>query len=148
MATVAVPNKTKLVGGSFLIEEHSTDQVFTPEDLTEEHQQIVRTTEEFARNETLPNVEKIEHKEFEVTRALLRKACEIGIANVDIPEQYGGSDMDKISSTLINEHIAVSGSFSVSFGGHVGIGTPPILHFRTPQQKAHYLPQPATRELT
>jgi butyryl-CoA dehydrogenase len=147
MATVAVPNKAKLVGGSFLIEEHSTDQVFTPEDLTEEHQQIVRTTEEFARNEILPNVEKIEHKEWAVTRELLRKACEIGIANVDIPEQYGGSDMDKISSALINEHIAVSGSFSVSFGGHVGIGTLPIVYFGTPEQKAKYLPKLATGEL-
>jgi butyryl-CoA dehydrogenase len=98
MATVAVPNKAKLIGGSFLIDEHSTDQVFTPEDLSEEHQQIARTTEEFAKNEILPNVEKIEHKDFSVTRELLRKACEIGIANVDIPEQYGGSDMDKISS--------------------------------------------------
>jgi alkylation response protein AidB-like acyl-CoA dehydrogenase len=147
MATVAVPNKTKLVGGSFLIEEHSTAQVFTPEDLTEEHQQIVRTTEEFARNEILPNAEKIEHKDFSVTRALLRKACEIGIANVDIPEQYGGSDMDKISSSLINEYIAVSGSFSVSFGGHVGIGTLPIVYFGTPEQKAKYLPKLATGEL-
>ncbi len=147
MATIAVPNKTKLVGGSFLIEEHTTDQVFTPEDLSEEHRQIVRTTEEFARNEILPNVEKIEHKEFEVTRALLRKACEIGIANVDIPEQYGGSDMDKISSALINEHISVSGSFSVSFGGHVGIGTLPIVYFGTAEQKKKYLPKLATGEL-
>ena len=147
MATVAVPNKTKLVGGSFLIEEHSTDQVFTPEDLSEEHQQIARTTEEFARNEILPNVEKIEHKDFAVTRELLRKACEIGIANVDIPEQYGGSDMDKISSSLINEHIAVSGSFSVSFGGHVGIGTLPIVYFGTPEQKKKYLPKLASGEL-
>ncbi len=147
MATVAVPNKTKLVGGSFLIEEHTTDQVFTPEDLTDEHKQIVRTTEEFARNEILPNVEKIEHKDFSVTRELLRKACEIGIANVDIPEQYGGSDMDKISSALINEYIAVSGSFSVSFGGHVGIGTLPIVYFGTSEQKAKYLPKLATGEL-
>jgi butyryl-CoA dehydrogenase len=147
MATVAVPNKTKLIGGSFLIEEHSIDQAFTPEDLTEEHRQIVRTTEEFAKNEILPNVEKIEHKEFAVTRALIRKACEIGIANVDIPEQYGGSDMDKISSALINEHISVSGSFSVSFGGHVGIGTLPIVYFGTPEQKKKYLPKLATGEL-
>jgi alkylation response protein AidB-like acyl-CoA dehydrogenase len=147
MATVAVPNKTKLIGGSFLIEEHSTDQVFTPEDLSDEHQQIVQTTQEFAKNEILPNVEKIEHKDFSVTRELLRKACEIGIANVDIPEQYGGSDMDKISSALINEHISVSGSFSVSFGGHVGIGTLPIVYFGTPEQKAKYLPKLATGEL-
>src|SRR5260370_958297 len=147
MATLAVPNKTKLVGGSFLIEEHTTDQVFTTEDLSEEHQQIVRTTEEFAKNEILPNVEKIEHKEFAVTRELIRKACEIGIANVDIPEQYGGSDMDKISSAVINEYIAVSGSFSVSFGGHVGIGTLPIVYFGTPEQKKKYLPKLASGEL-
>jgi len=147
MATVAVPNKTKLIGGSFLIEEHTTDQVFTPEDLTDEHKQIVRTTEEFAKNEILPNTEKIEHKDFAVTRELIRKACEIGIANVDIPEQYGGSDMDKISSALINEYIAVSGSFSVSFGGHVGIGTLPIVYFGTPEQKKKYLPKLATGEL-
>jgi butyryl-CoA dehydrogenase len=147
MATVAVPNKTKLVGGSFLIEEHSTDQVFTPEDLSDEHRQIARTTEEFARNEILPNAEKIEHKEFAVTRELIRKACEIGIANVDIPEQYGGSDMDKISSSLINENISVSGSFSVSFGGHTGIGSLPIVYFGTAEQKAKYLPKLATGEL-
>ena len=146
MATVAVPNKTKLKGGSFLIEEHSTDQVFTLEDLSDEHRQIVQTTQEFARNEILPNLEKIEHKEFAVTRELIRKACEIGIATVDIPEEYGGADMDKISSALVAEHISVSGSFSVAFGGHVGIGTLPIVYFGTPEQKKKYLPRLASGE--
>lgn len=146
MATAVLP-KTKLKGGSFLIEEHAIDDVFTPEDLSEEHQQIVHTTQEFAKNEIVPNLEKIEHKEFAVTRDLIRKACEIGIGNVDIPEQYGGSDMDKISSAIIAEHISVSGSFSVSFGGHVGIGTLPIVYFGTPEQKAKYLPKLATGEL-
>ncbi|HEY6350722.1 MAG TPA: acyl-CoA dehydrogenase family protein [Candidatus Angelobacter sp.] len=146
MATAILP-KTKLTGGSFLIQEHSTDDVFTPEDLSEEHQQIVQTTQEFARNEIVPNLEKIEHKEFAVTRELIRKACEIGIANVDIPEQYGGSDMDKIASAIIAEHISVSGSFSVSFGGHTGIGTLPIVYFGTPEQKAKYLPRLATGEM-
>lgn len=145
MATAVLP-KTKLTGGSFLIQEHNIDDVFTPEDLSEEHQQIVQTTQEFAKNEIVPNLEKIEHKEFAVTRELIRKACEIGIANVDIPEQYGGSDMDKISSAIIAEHISVSGSFSVSFGGHVGIGTLPIVYFGTPEQKAKYLPKLATGE--
>src|SRR5215470_14349695 len=116
MATAVLP-KTKLKGGSFLIEEHRIDDVFTPEDLSEEHQQIAQTTQEFAQNEIVPNLEKIEHKEFAVTRDLLRKACEIGIANVDIPEQYGGSEMDKVASSIITEHLSVSGSFSVSFGG-------------------------------
>lgn len=145
MATAVLP-KTKLTGGSFLIQEHNIDDVFTPEDLSEEHQQIVQTTQEFAKNEIVPNLERIEHKEFAVTRELIRKACEIGIANVDIPEQYGGSDMDKISSAIIAEHISVSGSFSVSFGGHVGIGTLPIVYFGTPEQKAKYLPKLATGE--
>ena len=145
MATAVLP-KTKLTGGSFLIQEHNVDDVFTPEDLSEEHQQIAQTTQEFAKNEIVPNLEKIEHKEFAVTRELIRKACEIGIANVDIPEQYGGSDMDKISSAIIAEHISVSGSFSVSFGGHVGIGTLPIVYFGTPEQKAKYLPKLATGE--
>src|SRR5579864_2337089 len=146
MATAVLP-KTKLIGGSFLIQEHNIDDVFTLEDLSEEHRQIARTTQEFARNEILANLEKIEHKEFAVTRELIRKACEIGIGNVDIPEQYGGSDMDKIASAIINEHISVSGSFSVSFGGHTGIGTLPIVYFGTPEQKAKYLPRLATGEM-
>jgi alkylation response protein AidB-like acyl-CoA dehydrogenase len=146
MATATVPNKSRLVGGSFLIEEHTTRQVFTPEDLSEEHQQIAQTTQEFAKNEILPNVEKIEHKEFAVTRALIRKACEIGIGNVDIPEAYGGSDMDKIASAIIAEHLSVNGSFSVAFGGHVGIGTLPIVYFGTPDQKKKYLPRLASGE--
>ena len=146
MATVAVPNKTKLKGGSFLIEEHTTDQAFTLEDLSEEHQQIVQTTQDFAKNEILPNTEKIEHKEFATTRELIRKACEIGIGNVDIPEVYGGSDMDKIASAIIAEHISVNGSFSVAFGGHVGIGTLPIVYFGTPEQKQKYLPKLASGE--
>jgi butyryl-CoA dehydrogenase len=145
MATAVLP-KTKLTGGSFLIQEHNIDDVFTPEDLSEEHQQIVQTTQEFAKNEIVPNLDKIEHKEFAVTRELIRKACEIGIGNVDIPEQYGGSDMDKISSAIIAEQISVSGSFSVSFGGHVGIGTLPIVYFGTPEQKAKYLPKLAKGE--
>ena len=145
MATAVLP-KIKLAGGSFLIQEHNIDDVFTLEDLSEEHQQVAQTTQEFARNEIVPNLEKIEHKEFAVTRALIRKACEIGIGNVDIPEQYGGSDMDKIASAVIAEHMSVSGSFSVSFGGHTGIGTLPIVYFGTPEQKAKYLPRLATGE--
>ncbi len=146
MATVAIPTKTKIVGGSFLIEEHKLDDVFTLEDLSEEHRQIARTTQEFAQNEIVPNIEKIEHKDFAVTRELIRKACEIGIANVDIPEEYGGSEMDKISSSIIAEHLSVSGSFSVSFGGHTGIGTLPIVYFGTKEQKAKYLPKLASGE--
>jgi alkylation response protein AidB-like acyl-CoA dehydrogenase len=145
MATAVVP-KNKIIGGSFLIEERATAEVFTPEDFTEEHRQIAQTTEEFARKEIVPMIERIEHKEFQVTRDLLKKAAELGLATVDIPEEYGGADMDKISSCIIADRIAVCGSFSVSFGGHVGIGTLPIVYFGTPEQKKKYLPKLASGE--
>jgi alkylation response protein AidB-like acyl-CoA dehydrogenase len=145
MATAVVP-KLKIAGGSFLIEERTPQEVFTPEDFTDEHRQIAQTTEEFALNEIVPNLEKIEHKEFSVTRDLLKKASEIGIANVDVPEQYGGSDMDKVSSSIIADRIAKSGSFSVAFGGHVGIGTLPIVYFGNDDQKQRYLPKLASGE--
>src|ERR1044072_8590536 len=114
MATATVP-KVKIGGGSFLIEERQLDEVFTVEDFSDEHRQIAQTTDEFARNEIIPVIEKIEHKEGEVSRDLIKKASELGLTSVDIPEEYGGSDMDKISSSIIADRIAVSGSFSVTW---------------------------------
>src|SRR5262249_52471833 len=143
MATAAVP-KTRIAGGSFLIEDRKPNEVFTPEDFTDEHKQIVQTTEEFARNEILPNVDKIEHKDWSVTRQLLKKASDLGLTSVDIPEQYGGMEMDKVSSAIIADYIAKSGSFTVTFGGHVGIGTLPIVFFGTEEQKKRYLPKLAS----
>ncbi len=145
MATALVP-KNKVLGGSFLIEERTPEEIFTPEDFSDEHRQIAQTAEEFANNEIVPNIEKIEHKEFQVSRDLIKKASEIGLANVDVPEQYGGSDMDRISSCIIAEKLAVSGSFSVTWGAHVGIGTLPIVYFGTPAQKQQYLPKLASGE--
>jgi alkylation response protein AidB-like acyl-CoA dehydrogenase len=146
MATATAVPKVKVSGGSWLLEERNPSEVFTPEDFTEEHQQIAKTAEEFARQEILPAIEKIEHKEYQVTRDLLKKASEIGIANIDVPEQYGGSDMDKVSSAIVADRIAVCASFSTSFGGHAGIGTLPIVYFGTPEQKAKYLPKLASGE--
>ena len=145
MAT-AVAAKTKFPGGGFLIEDQSLDSVFTVEDFSEEHRQIAKTCDEFARNEIIPNAEKIEHKEWQVTRDLIKKASELGLSNVDVPEEYGGSDMDKISSALIADRLAVNGSFSVSWGSHVGIGTLPIVYFGSKEQKTKYLPKLASGE--
>ena len=145
MATAVVP-KQKIVGGSFLIEDRLPEDIFTPEDFTEEHRQIAQTTEEFAKNEILPNIEKIEHKDWATTRELIKKASELGLTSVDVPEEYGGMDMDKVSSAIIVDRIAKSGSFSVSFGGHVGIGTLPIVYFGTAEQKKRYLPRLASGE--
>jgi alkylation response protein AidB-like acyl-CoA dehydrogenase len=146
MATATAVPKTKIGGGSWLLEDRSPEDIFTPEDFSEEHQQIAQTTEEFAIKEIVANNDKIEHKEWAVTRELLRKASEIGIATVDVPEQYGGADMDKVSSAIIADRIAKSGSFSVSFGAHVGIGTLPIVYFGTEEQKKKYLPKLTTAE--
>src|SRR5919108_5752781 len=146
MVTASAVPSAKISGGSFLLEERRPQEVFTPEDFTEQHQLIAQTAEEFAQKEIVPNIEKIEHKEWAVTRELLKKASDIGIANVDVPEQYGGSDMDKVSSAIIADRIAKSGSFSVSFGGHVGIGTLPIVFFGTEEQKKKYLPKLASGE--
>src|SRR5579859_6417676 len=146
MATATAVPKTKIGGGSWLLEDRSPEDIFTPEDFSDEHQQIAQTTEEFAIKEIVANNDKIEHKEWAVTRELLRKASEIGIATVDVPEQYGGADMDKVSSAIIADRIAKSGSFSVSFGAHVGIGTLPIVYFGTEEQKKKYLPKLTTAE--
>ena len=93
MATTAIPN-TKISGGSFLLEERRPEEVFTPEDFTEQHRLIGQTAEEFAVNEILPNAEKIEHKDFSISRALVKKAGELGLSAVEIPEAYGGLEMD------------------------------------------------------
>ncbi len=145
MATATVP-KNKIMGGSFLLEDRATEDVFTPEDFSEQHQMIAQTTEEFATKEIVPANDAIENKQFEVTRGLLKKASELGLTSIDIPEDYGGMELDKVSSAIVADRIAKSGSFSVAFGAHVGIGTLPIVWFGNEQQKSKYLPKLATGE--
>jgi butyryl-CoA dehydrogenase len=146
MATTAIP-KTKILGGSFLLEERQTADVFTPEDFTEQHQLIGQTTEEFAVNEILPQAEKIEHKEFSITRDLLKKAGDLGLSGVEIPEAYGGLEMDKVTAAVIADHIAKYAGFATTWGGHSGIGTLPIVYFGTEEQKKKYLPKLAAGEM-
>src|SRR5580704_2307503 len=147
MATTTATPKTKTTGGSFLLEDHNLDNVFTPEDFNEDQQMVAKLAEEFAVNEVLPVVEKIEHKEWDVTRGLLQKASDMGLTNADVPAEYGGSDMDKVSSAIISEYMAKCGSFVVSMGGHAGIGTLPIVFFGTEEQKKKYLPKLASAEM-
>src|ERR1700726_669188 len=145
MATTAVP-KTKILGGSFLLEERQTTDVFTPEDFSEQHQMIGQTAEEFAVNEILPNAEKMEHKDFSITRDLLKKAGDLGLSGVEIPEAYGGPEMDKVTAAVIADHIAKYAGFATTWGGHTGIGTLPIVYFGTEEQKKKYLPRLAAGE--
>jgi butyryl-CoA dehydrogenase len=147
MATTTAVPKTRVSGGSFLLESRRPKEVFTPEDFTEQHQLIGQTAEEFALNEIVPNVEKIEHKDFSVTRALLKKAGELGLSAVEIPEAYGGLEMDKVTAAVIADHIAKYAGFATTWGGHTGIGTLPIVYFGTEEQKKKYLPPLAAGEI-
>ena len=146
MATTAIPN-TKISGGSFLLEERRPEDVFTPEDFTEQHQLIGQTAEEFAVNEILPNAEKIEHKDFSISRALVKKAGELGLSAVEIPEAYGGLDMDKVTAAVIADHIAKYAGFATTWGAHSGIGLLPLVYFGTEEQKKKYLPRLAAGEI-
>ncbi|KAA9019995.1 acyl-CoA dehydrogenase family protein [Niallia endozanthoxylica] len=143
-----MPNKTNSVpkGGSFLIEDVSCEQVFTPEDYSDEHKLIAKTTEEFVINQVLPHVEHIENHEFDRSVKLLEEAGELGLLAADIPEEYGGLGLDKVSSALIAEKLARAGAFSITHGAHVGIGTLPIVLFGNEKQKQKYLPYLATGE--
>jgi len=133
-------------GGSFLIEDIGPDAMFTAEDFSDEQRQIERTTVEFAEKQVFPQIAAIESKDMEVTRGLLREAGELGLMAVDVPEEYGGLQMDKVTSALIAEKIAICGSFSVSFSAHAGIGTLPLIWYGTAEQKKRYLPRLASGE--
>lgn len=141
-------NTTKdlIKGGSFLIEDVALDRVFTPEDYTDEHKMIAKTAEDFVQNEVLPEVEKLENHEFDISVRLLKEAGDLGLLGADVPEEYGGIELDKISSALITEKMAAAGGFSISHGAHVGIGSLPIVLFGNEEQKQKYLPLLATGE--
>jgi alkylation response protein AidB-like acyl-CoA dehydrogenase len=133
-------------GGSFLLETRTPAEVFTPEDLNEDQRQIAATAAQFAREEILPAAEAIEAKEPGVLRSKLVKAAELGFSSVDIPEEYGGVGMDKVSSTVISDHISVLASFSTAFGAQTGIGTLPLVWYGTEEQKQRFLPKLASGE--
>ncbi|MBP1969498.1 alkylation response protein AidB-like acyl-CoA dehydrogenase [Virgibacillus natechei] len=134
-------------GGAFLTEDLTADDVITPEDFTEEHKMIAKTTEDFVLGDVLPKIENLENHEFEHSVDLLKKAGDLGLLGVDVPEEYGGLALDKISSSLITEKFSRAGGFSVTHGAHVGIGSLPIVFFGNDDQKQKYLPKLATGEL-
>ncbi|WP_339317062.1 acyl-CoA dehydrogenase family protein [Oceanobacillus sp. FSL W7-1304] len=134
-------------GGAFLVEDLTGEDIITPEDFTEEHQMIAKTTDDFITSEVLPKLDQLENHEFEHSVKLLKKAGELGLLGVDVPEEYGGLALDKISSSLITERFSRAGGFSITHGAHVGIGSLPIVFFGNDEQKQNYLPKLATGEL-
>jgi alkylation response protein AidB-like acyl-CoA dehydrogenase len=141
-------NQTEKVikGGSFLIEDISYERVFTPEDFTDEQKMIAKTAEDFVENEVLPQLEYLENHEFDRTVKLLKQAGDLGLLAADVPEEYDGLGLDKVTSSLITEKMSKAGGFSLSHGAHVGIGSLPIVLFGNEDQKRRYLPALASGE--
>ena len=134
-------------GGSFLLEDRTPEEIFTPEDLSQDQRQIAETALRFAREQIVPSVAQIEAKGDGAMRRLLEQAAELGFTAVDIPEEYGGLGLDKTTSALVADHTAVCASFSTAFGAHAGIGTLPLVWYGTEEQKQRYLPRIASMEI-
>ncbi len=133
-------------GGSFLLGESTPAGVFTPEDFNEEHRLIAQTARDFTERELLPSLDRLEQKDWGLTRQLIRKLGDLGFLGIGVPAAYGGSELDMIASLIAAEELSV-GSFSVSLGAHVGIGMEPIIFFGTDPQRKTYLPRMVRGEL-
>ena len=137
-----------LTGGNFLLAETIPAAVFTPEDLTAEQRLMAQTAEKFMEKEVLPNLEALEHQQEGLSQKLFRKAGELGLLSIEVPEAYGGLGLDKISGIGVGEQFTRLGGFGVTIGAHCGIGTQPMIYFGTETQKKKYLPKLATGEWT
>jgi alkylation response protein AidB-like acyl-CoA dehydrogenase len=145
MATTAT-TVTITKGGSFLLDQATPDQVFTPADFTDDQRLIGQTAEEFVTKEVLPRTKELEDKKPGLMVELVKKAGELGLLAAGVPEQYGGAGLDKISATLLTEKISNYAGYAVTHGAQAGIGTLPIVYFGTEDQKKKYLPKLATGE--
>jgi alkylation response protein AidB-like acyl-CoA dehydrogenase len=144
----AVAGKRQIIkGGSFLIEERTPEEIFTPEDFTEEHRMIADTTRQFIDKEVTPRIDELEKHDWKLSRELVGKAAELGLIGANIPEEYGGLGLDQTSGALIGENIGRSASFATTLGAESGIGLLPIVYFATDAAKQKYLPKIASGEL-
>src|SRR2546429_2454946 len=144
----AVIDKKEIVkGGSFLIEDRTPAEIFTPEDFSEEHRMIADTTRQFRDAEVLPRIDELENKDWKLARELIRQAADLGLVGASIPEEYGGLGLDQTSGALIAENLGRSASFATTLGAQSGIGLMPIVYFGTETAKKKYLPKIAAGEL-
>ena len=130
-------------GCAFLIEPVPED-VFSFEDFSEEQREMARTAEQFVDREVLPRLAEIEEKQGGVVPELLKRAGELGLLGVEVPEAYGGLGLDKATALLVSERAAKVGSFSVAWGAHTGIGTLPLVYYGSEAQRESYLPRLAS----
>ncbi len=134
-------------GCSFLIETVGSSPIFTPENFSEEQKMFAETTDQFMIREVLPHIAALENGDHDLMVSILKKAADIGILMVDVPEQYGGLQVDKTTSMIVTEAISIYAGFSVTFAAHTGIGSLPLVFFGTPAQKEKWLPRMGTGEL-
>ena len=145
--TSTAEGKKVIKGASFLLEDHHYQDIFTPEDISDEHRMIGQTAREFAEKEVLTRDEELESKNYDTHKFLLKKAGELGLLSIDVPEKYGGAGLDLLSSLVASENMSGQASFSSTVGAHTTIGMLPIVYFGTEEQKKKYLPKFATGEL-
>ena len=127
-------------GASWLLEETEAASVFTPEKVSDEHRLMAQTVEEFVATEVLPKIDQLETKDWNLARTLVRRAGELGLLGLSVPEQYGGLDLDKVSALVVSERIARTASLAAAYGAQANLTIIPIVLFGTDQQKAKYLP--------
>jgi alkylation response protein AidB-like acyl-CoA dehydrogenase len=139
--------ETAAKGGSWLIEESRASGVFTREKLTDEQRLIAQTADEFVANEVLPVLDRLEQKDWDLARALVRRCGELGLLGTDVPESLGGVELDKASSVVVGESVGRSASFASTFGAQTGLAVTPLLCFGTEAQKQRYLPRLVSGEL-
>jgi alkylation response protein AidB-like acyl-CoA dehydrogenase len=142
-----VSTQQTAAGGQFLTHSIGPDDIFTREDLTEEQRLFGRTAAEFMRNEVVPREARLYAHDWALTRELLRKAADLDLLRLEIPEAFGGLGLDKVSAAFVGEQIALNPSFAGSLGAHTSIGSLPIVYFGTDAQKATYLPRLASGEM-
>ena len=139
--------KSTVKGGEFIIKDSKPEDIFTPEDFSQEHIMMKESVQEFIDREIWPYKERFEKKDYEFTKQCMQKAGELGFLGVSVPENYGGMGMDFVSTMLVCDYISgATGSFSTAFGAHTGIGTMPIVLYGTEEQKQKYVPKLATGE--
>lgn len=140
-------NKDIIRGGQFIVRETEAKDVFTPEDFTEEQQMMRDSVIEFVDKEILPNKPKFELNDYALTESVMRKAAELGLLGISVPEEYEGLGMDFVTTMLVCDYISgVTGSVATAYGAHTGIGTMPIVLYGNEEQKKKYLPKLATGE--
>ena len=134
-------------GGEWLLASSAAAQLFTPERITEEHRLIGKTAGEFVRHEVLPALERLEQKDWGLARQLLKRCGDLGLLGVDIPDDYGGVGLDKVSSLIVSDRLSRSASFGATLGGQANLTVIPLFLFGSEQQKRKYLPRLLSGEL-